>query len=189
MSKLKKEMIKSFILVLIIIGIACISTYNIYNKFHKSRSIDYSSESLDITFHEKTGSKITIDKVTPLNDNLGLTTNAYSFTIKNNLTEKISVTIKVADDLEEIKQDECEDKQIPKNHIKVSIKSTGTQTQIMTLTELENEVLMTTEMEALETKDFTVRAWTDQDIDVTDTDLHYHGLIQIYENNNSLARR
>lgn len=189
MSKLKKEMIKSLILVLIIIGIACISTYNIYNKFHKSRSIDYSSESLDITFHETTGGKITLDKVTPLNDNLGLTTNSYNFTIKNNLTEKVEVTIKIVDDLDEIKQDGCEDKQIPKDHIKISIKSTGMTTQIMTLTELENEVLLITEMEALEKKDFTIRAWTDQDIDVTDTDLHYHGLIQIYENNNSLARR
>ena len=49
MSSYKKQMIKSLILVIIIIGIACISTYYIYNKFHKSRSIDYSSESLDIT--------------------------------------------------------------------------------------------------------------------------------------------
>ena len=117
------------------------------------------------------------------------TTNSYNFTIKNNLTEKVTVTIKLTDDLDEIKQDQCTEKQIPKNHIKVSIRSTGIPTEIKTLTDLQNEVLFETEMEALEKKDFTVRAWTDNEIEVTDTDLHYHGIIQILENNHSLARR
>ena len=189
MSSYKKQMIKSLILVIIIIGIACISTYYIYNKFHKSRSIDYSSESLDITFHEKTGDKITLDKVTPLNDNLGLATNSYNFTIKNNLTEQTNVTIKIVEDTETIEKDMCHDKQIPKDHIKISIKASGIPTQILYLKDLENNVLITTEMAALEKKEFTIRVWTDNDIDVTDTDLHYHGTIQILENNHSLARR
>ena len=185
----KKEMLKSLILVIIIIGIACVSTYYIYNKFHQSRGIDYTSESLNITFHEKTGDKVTLDKVTPLNDNLGLTTNPYNFTIKNNLTEKVNVTIKLIDDIEEIEKDLCSEKQIPRNHIKVSIKSSGNQTEILYLNELQDNTIYNVEMEALEKIDFTVRVWTDQDIEVTDTDLHYHGLIQILENNNSLARR
>lgn len=185
----KKQMIKNIILILIIIGIACISTYYIYNKFHKSRSIDYSSESLDITFHEKSGDKITLDKVTPLNDNLGLATNSYNFTIKNNLTEKTNVTIKIAEDTEEIEKDGCQEKQIPKDHIKISLKTSGTTTQIISLKDLQNNILISTEMEALEKRDFTIRVWTDQNIEVTDTDLHFHGIIQILENNNSLARR
>lgn len=189
MSKYKKQMIKNLILVILIIGVACVSTYYIYNKFHKSRSIDYSSESLDITFHEKTGDKITLDKVTPLNDNLGLATNSYNFTIKNNLTVRTNVTIKIVEDTTKVEEDECQGKQIPKDHIKVSIKASGMPTEIKYLKDLDNNILLSTQMEALDKKDFTIRVWTDQEVEVTDTDLHYHGIIQILENNNSLARR
>ena len=61
----KKEMIKNTVYITFILLLAVVSTYIIYNKFQKTRSVDFNSDSLDVTYHESTGDKITISKVTP----------------------------------------------------------------------------------------------------------------------------
>ena len=48
----KKELIKNVVTMTFILTIAIVSTYIIYNKFDHSEIVDYSSESLDITFKE-----------------------------------------------------------------------------------------------------------------------------------------
>ena len=50
---MKRLILKNVIITGIIILVACFFTYKIYNRFHTEGSIDYSSSSLDITFHEK----------------------------------------------------------------------------------------------------------------------------------------
>ena len=167
---MKRLILKNVIITGIIILVACFFTYKIYNRFHTEGSIDYSSSSLDITFHEKSGEKITINKVTPLNDNLGLSSKPYDFSIKNNLTEPVKVTIKLVDDNETIEKDNCIESSIPKEYIKVSI-------------------LLETEIKALDEQNYTVRVWVASEIETTNFDLHYHGKIQIIENDSILARR
>ena len=84
----KKEVMKNVIYIGIILLIAIISTYKIYYKFQDDRNVNFNSDSFVITFHEKTGAKVNITKVTPVTDSVGLSSNSYSFSIKNNLTEK-----------------------------------------------------------------------------------------------------
>lgn len=186
---MKKLIIKNVLIIGIIILVACFFTYKIYNRFHTERSIDYSSSSLDITFHEKSGEKITMTKVTPLSDNLGLSSKAYDFSIKNNLTEPVKVTIKLVDDLEEIEKDDCSEISIPKEYIKVSIKENNGKNDIYTLSELTEDTLLITEIKALGEESYTIRVWTSSEIETTNLDLHYHGKIQIIENDSILARR
>ena len=50
---MKRLILKNVIILVIIILVACFFTYKIYNRFHTEGGIDYSSSSLDITFHEK----------------------------------------------------------------------------------------------------------------------------------------
>ncbi len=58
----KKEIIKSAIYIALTLLLAIILTYFIYNKFQVKRNIDFNSDSLDVTYHESTGDKITINK-------------------------------------------------------------------------------------------------------------------------------
>ena len=46
---MKRLILKNVIITGIIILVACFFTYKIYNRFHKERSVDYTSSSLDIT--------------------------------------------------------------------------------------------------------------------------------------------
>ena len=89
----KKEIIKNVIIIGIILLIAIVSTRFIYFKYKNESNVDYNSESLDIIFHEKDGADIAIRKVTPVTDSVGLTSKAYTFTIKNNLTEPVEYNI------------------------------------------------------------------------------------------------
>ena len=91
----RKEMIKNFIIIGIILFVAVFSTYHIYYSFSNTEEIDYSSTSLDITFHEETGEELDITKITPLTDSVGLSSKGHTVTITNNLTEEVNYKIKI----------------------------------------------------------------------------------------------
>ena len=178
----RREMIKNIVYVTFILLIAVVSTYYIYNKFQGDRNIDFNSESLDVTYHEKSGDKLTLTKVTPVTDSVGLSSKAYSVTIKNNLTKKVNYKVKIVDDVEKYIEDECEDNKIPKDNIRISIKVNKKSNKIYYLHELEDNLLLDDTIKALETKNISIRIWIRQDsILPTNTKLHYHGIMQVLE--------
>ena len=84
----RKEIVKNTVYIFFILLLAVVSTYYIYQKFQGNHDIDFSSESLDVTYHENSGDKISLTKVIPVTDSVGLSSTAYLISIKNNLTEK-----------------------------------------------------------------------------------------------------
>lgn len=182
----KKQLIKSAIIITFILLVAIVTTHHIYYKFKSERNVDYNSESLDIIFHEKSGDKITLTKITPVTDAVGLSSKAYTFTIKNNLTIPVEYEIKVIDDLDTIVADNCSESQIPKDMIHIAIK-TDKDTQIFTLSELENGTLLNDKIKALDEEEYAVRIWTAKNTLQSGIELHYHARLQIIENNTDVA--
>lgn len=184
----KKEVMKNVIYIGIILLIAIISTYKIYYKFQVDRNVNFNSDSFVITFHEKTGDKVNITKVTPVTDSVGLSSNSYSFSIKNNLTEKAHFEVRLVDDLESVTDDNCIDKLISKENIKVSIKNGKKDNKIYNLNELEDGVLLSDKISALEEREISVRVWVDKNSSLPiGSDMHYHGTIKVLEDNGSVA--
>ena len=183
----RKEIIKNTIYIIFIALLAIIPTYYIYNKFQGYRNIDVNSESLDVTYHETTGDKITLTKVVPVTDSVGLSSKAYLITIKNNLTEKLNYKVKILDDLEKIEEDGCSDSLISKDHIRISIKTNKTGNKIYSLSELDDGILLFDDIDALEKKNISIRVWVSQDINIpSGTKLHYHGIMKIIEEKDSV---
>ena len=118
----RKQRIKSALIICFILALAIFATHHIYYKFQSQRNTDYSSESLDITFHEETGDRVTLSRVTPVTDSVGLASQSYTFTIKNNMTIPVNYTIKLVDDLETVFEDGCSEYQMPKDIVRVAIK-------------------------------------------------------------------
>lgn len=184
----KKEVMKNVIYIGIILLIAIILTYKIYYKFQDDRNVNFNSDSFVITFHEKTGDKVNITKVTPVTDSVGLSSNSYSFSIKNNLTEKAHFEVRLVDDLESVTDDNCIDKLISKENIKVSIKNGKKDNKIYNLNELEDGVLLSDRISALEEREISVRVWVDKNSSLPiGSDMHYHGTIKVLEDNGSVA--
>ena len=184
----KKEVMKNVIYIGIILLIAIISTYKIYYKFQDDCNVNFNSDSFVITFHEKTGDKVNITKVTPVTDSVGLSSNSYSFSIKNNLTEKAHFEVRLVDDLESVTDDNCIDKLISKENIKVSIKNGKKDNKIYNLNELEDGVLLSDKISALEEREISVRVWVDKNSSLPiGSDMHYHGTIKVLEDNGSVA--
>lgn len=178
----RREIIKNTVYIFFILLLAVISTYYIYNKFQGARNIDFNSESLDVTYHEKTGDKLTLNKVIPVTDSVGLSSKAYLISIKNNLTEKVNYKLKIVDDLEQIKEDQCENNLITKDNIRISIKENRKNNKIYTLSELEDGLLLDDEIGALEKKNLAIRIWINQDSALPmNAKMHYHGIMQIVE--------
>ena len=184
----RREIIKNFVYIFFILLLAVISTYYIYNKFQGARNIDFNSESLDVTYHEKTGDKLTLTKITPVTDSVGLSSKAYLITIKNNLTEKVGYKVKILDDVEKVAEDMCEENSISKDNIRISVKTNKKGNKIYNLNELEDNVLLEDKINALETKSISIRIWIRQDSTLPrGAKMHYHGLMQIVEDDNSVA--
>ncbi len=178
----RKEFRKNFIMITIILLLATIPTYYIYNKFQVERNLDYSSESLEISFHGKLGDKINITKVIPVTDSVGLASNSYTFTIKNNLTEKVNYKIKLEDNNDLIKEDNCGEYKIDKESIRVSIKEDNEENKVYTLKDLEEQIIEIDSIGALKEKNYTIRAWVERDTyHPAGSNLHYHSLIKIIE--------
>ena len=74
---------REVLMVIFIFLFAIITTKYIYDKFNGSSNVDYNTDTLDVTFHEKSGADVNILKVTPVTDSVGLSSKAYKFTIKN----------------------------------------------------------------------------------------------------------
>ena len=184
----KKQRIKSVIIICFIFALAIFATHHIYYKFQNERDTDYSSESLDITFHEETKDKVTLTKVTPVTDAVGLASQAYTFTIKNNMTIPVNYTIKLVDDLETIFEDNCSEYQMPKEIIRISIREDNKENKISNLTELPDGVINQTKIDPLGQKEYTIRVWTTQDTTIqAGSTRHYHGKIQIVEDDSQVA--
>lgn len=183
----KKEIINNVIYVSVILLIAVFSTYHIYHKFQDVRNVAVPSESLDVTYHEASGNKISITKVTPVTDSVGLSSKSYNISIKNNLTEKNYYKVLLKDDLEEIENDECKDDLIPKEDIRVSIKVGKNDNIIYSLNEIKDGILLEDTVKALDTAHLSIRMWVQQDSVIPmGSNMHYHGVLSILEDNSSL---
>lgn len=183
----KKEIIKNTVYITFILLIAVVSTYFIYNKFQKTRTVDFNSDSLDVAYHETSGDKITINKVTPVTDSVGLSSKAYSISIRNNLTEKVRYKVKVLDDTEKMSEYDSETL-IPKEDIRISVKVNKEDTEIYSLNELEDSVLLDTEITALGNDNVSIRVWIKQDSKLPiGSEMYYNGLIQLVEEDSSIA--
>ena len=185
-SSMAKFLIKSILQIAFVLLVAVVSTYYIYNKYIGNKEIDFSSKSLDISYHDKQEDKISITKATPVTDSVGLSSNSYVFTINNNLTESVNYKVKILDDIEKIISDKCDEKQIPKNDLKISVKEGNNSNVIYHMSDLDDKVLLDTHIDALDKVTITIRVWVDKDSEIPN-DSHYHGIIQIVEEDNSVA--
>lgn len=187
-NSLKKELIKNICYVGFILLIAISSTYYIYYKFQDTRNVDFNSDTLDIVYHEKEGNKVSILKVTPVTDSVGLSSKSYNLTIKNNLTEKVDYSIYILDDIEKITEDECGEYQIPKEDIRISIKVGKKGNKIYTLSELESNELLNAKLNALEKVNISIRLWINKDSNLpSSSNLHYHGMLEIKDDTGMVA--
>ena len=178
----RRETIKNVVYISLILLVAVVSTYLIYNKFVDERKLDSSSEILDVTYKDNSGNKIAITKVTPLTDSVGLSTNNYGLTLTNNLTEKVNYKIIVKDDTETILEDECEEYQISKDDIRISVKVGKKDNKIFTLSELVDGVLLEDSLKALENEEVSIRIWVSQNSTLPlGSNIHYHGILDVVD--------
>ena len=179
---------QEIVIIAFILALCLVSTYFIYNKFSGERKIDYNSEKLEVVFNDKTGDKITLKKITPLNDSVGLSTKAHNFELHNNLTEKVNVQIKIEDDEKAVEKDDCSERLIPKDNIKVMIKKNNIESDIYRLSELENGIILDDELEPIANNVYAIRMWVDKDTSLpAGSNFHYHGKIKIIEEDSLLS--
>ena len=177
-----KMLIKSLVFIFLILLIACFSTYKIYYKFESTRDKISSSPDLTITYHGKQGENVKITKVTPVTDAVGLSSNAYKFTVKNNTGTKVKYRVVLKEDKKKNKKDSCGDNKIPDNIIKIGIHTSGEVSKIYNLDDLEDNVLDIGTVSPQSEVNYTMRVWISKSALVLDeNDMHYHGIIKVEE--------
>ena len=179
---LLKYYLKRGIIIALILLFAVIATRFIYDKFSKENDQVTPVENLEVTFHEKEKDKVSITKVNPLTDALGLSSKAYTISVKNNSDLNLKYVIKILDDKEEYDLDGCSSTKLPIESIKLGYHKNNEHNNIVLLNELENGILATDIIEPGKKDDYTIRLWIDKDTNLNlDKDGHYHGLIKVEE--------
>ena len=176
----RKMMIKSGVFIFVILLFACISAYSIYNRFKDTRDEILSSESLEVAFHNKEGNNVSLTKVNPVTDAVGLSSKSYTFTIKNNTNKKVRYVIKIKEDKATIEEDDCEGV-IPFNIIKTGIHSEGEVSNIYNLDDLEDGIIVNRIIGAKKEINYTVRFWISQNSLAISNNFHFHGMLEVEE--------
>ncbi len=184
---LRKFYIKQIITIIIILLFAIIPTYLIYNNFKDQRDQMKSSESLNITFHESGGDKVTLKDVVPVTDSVGLSSRAYTFTIKNNLDVPVKYSVKLLEDLDKINEDNCQTSRIPMQVLKIGYHKNKDTNQILSYTNLIDNTITQDTISGHDKVEYTVRIWVEKGTLTTDNNLHFHGILQVLENGVDIA--
>ena len=89
---------------------------------------------------------------------------------------------------EQIEADGCSDILIPEEDIRISVKVGKSDNKIYNLSDLEDGILLMDEVDALKTENVSVRVWINKDSTLlAGSKMHYHGMIQVIENEDILA--
>ena len=179
---LLKFYIKNGIYIFLILLFAVVSTMWIYNKFSKENSSITPTEHLEVTFHDKEKNKISITKVNPVSDAIGLSFNANTISIKNNTDKKLKFVVKILDDIDEYNYHGCINNKLPHGSIKIAYHKNKDRNSIVLLNTLVDDVLVSDEIDAGDETNYTVRLWIDNNTNLNlDKNSHYHGLIIVEE--------
>lgn len=177
----KRHMIKSTIIIVFLFAFAISTTYLIYHSFSKERERDIDTGEMEVVFHGKEGNKINLTKFTPVTDAVGLSSTEYSFTVKNSTNSSVNYKIILETNINRINKDNCVNKIIPSELLKLSLRVDHQAPQARILSEYQDNVLYEDTLEANSEEDYSIRLWAINSDFVIDRDSHYHSVIKVIE--------
>lgn len=177
----RKYLIKSAIIITFLLLFAILSTYFIYNKFSKLRETDIDTGELEVVFHDKNGNFVNITRFNPVSDAVGLSSMAYNFTVKNGTDKDVSYKIILEDNLEQILMDSCQETQIPKELLKISLRKDHEAPNAYILSELEDNVIFEDTLESDSEEEYSIRVWSINTNFLVDKNSHFHAIIKVVE--------
>ncbi len=177
----RRHLIKTGILCAFILGFALVSTYFIYHKFYGKNDQVYQEENLRITFHEKEGNKVTIQKITPVTDSVGLSTSPYSLTLENHTDHSVRYIISLENDEKTISDCGCIDNGIPYSIIKLGVHSSKKTLEPKLLSDIPNLAVYQSTLKKGEKEDVELRLWIDRTSTDINRDGHYHAQMIVKE--------
>ncbi len=183
----RKQLIKSGIIIAFILVFALVMTHYIYYKFKDTRDHVSNSKSLSVTFHEKASDQVSLLRVTPVSDSVGLSSHAYTFTIKNNMSTTVGYSVKLVQDLETVLEDDCSENQMPLSIIKGAIHKDKEENRFFMVSDLKDNTILSRKLKGGAEVSYTVRFWTTTSTLPMNHDLHFHGKIQVLENGVDIA--
>ena len=177
----RKHKMKSIIIIAFLLAFAIISTYLIYHNFSSERERDIDTGEMEVVFHSKDGNKINLTKFTPVTDAVGLSSTEYGFTVKDSSNNSVSYKIILESNDNRITRDDCLNKTIPKELLKLSLRVDHQAPKAKILSEYQDNVLYEDTLEANSSEDYSIRIWAINNDFVIDRDSHYHAIIQVIE--------
>lgn len=177
----RRHMIKSAIIIIFLFAFAIVSTYLIYQSFSSERERDIDTGEMEVVFHSKEGNKINLTRFTPVSDAIGLSSTEYDFTVKNSTANSVSYKIVLEPNTNRINKDNCMNKIIPSELLKLSLRVDHQAPVAKILSEYQENILYEDTLEANSEEDYSIRLWAINSDFVIDRDSHYHGIIKVIE--------
>ena len=176
-----------------IISIFAVTIVMISSAFAVFSSIDKTKDAntltvgtLNVAFSDNEngmGNIINLNGAYPEPDSDGLKEEPYSFKLTNSGNVDVGYKIKILDDKDMIKEDECENNLLDKNNIRVSVD--GKDAFTLSNAEGNDYVVETGYLSAGQNKEYSIRIWLSDESGNEVLGRHYHGKIVIESQNTS----
>ena len=125
--------------------------------------------------------EISLDKFTPVTDAIGLSSPSYTFTVRNNTDKEVKYSIKLIANNKKIQHDNCENKQIPRELLKLSFRKDHQSPVAYVLSEFPNDIIYEDSLKPNSSEDYSIRLWAMNSNFTLDKTSHYHALIEVIE--------
>ena len=179
MFKNKKQFILLTILIIILILIIGTS-YALLQKniIGANGKVVYKVGDLEVKLDETGAKDISLTNAIPTEDSVGLTNDAYTFSVVNNGNTDLKYIIYLEDDSET--KDKCgtDCELIPYNFVKYNLSSDSTSLKTSNLSSSSNK-LYTETIQSKATDKFNLRVWLSIDADNTAMNKYYFGKIKV----------
>ncbi len=183
----KRELTITVVSIFAVLVVSMGSAFAVFTSFASSKDynevvvgtlkIKYTAENNEAGGY---GDKINLSDAFPEDDATGKARNPYKFTITNEGTLPAEYTVSIKDDQEMIDEEQCEDLQLDKSKVKISID--GQEAKL--LSELkdatgENYIIDSGNLGTGESKTYEIRMWISNDAGNEVLGKHFHGKIVI----------
>ncbi len=181
-NKLKGSIIIGAILVLLIgISYALFSYLKLGDKSNVVKT-----GTLVINIDDDMGEAIDIENAYPINDEAGINTDPYRFTVTNNGSVDANYELNIISDIDAINNDGCSKTETLANYIKyqyVKVKDTTSSTSsinfLSTTSNWTKTRLETGSIKAGETIEYELRMWLDEDTEYSEARKHLHAKVEV----------
>ena len=175
--QIQKQVLRGIAIVIFIFALAAILIHGIFQKFNNQETDHIETDAIEVSFYNKDSREINISRMTPMTDAVGLSTNPYTFIVKNKTQQPLQYKIVLLSNEEKKESCGCESSSISLSDIKVNIQKGNQNLGSFTLDTVNQMELWNSTLDPEQSEKYNLRFWVQKNAKIENK--HFHAILKI----------